>query len=110
MVLWLLAGAVIGVLNAGLRWWTVSRLHVDLAHRAVFLVLAGMTLRLSLVASLLAVGLRQGILPGLLSFGGMCLARWGTVVWFNANGLERLSASTVARGRRSQPVHAPSDD
>ena len=109
MTLWLLAGALIGALNAGIRWWTVSRVWVGLTQRALLLVVGGMTVRLSLIACLLALGLSRGIVPGLLSFGGVWLSRWATVLWFNANGPVLLPASPTPKDRASGGMNAPND-
>ncbi len=109
MTLWLLAGALVGALNAGIRWWTVSRVWVGLTQRALLLVLGGMTVRLSLVACLLALGLSRGIIPGLLSFGGVWLSRWATVLWFNANGPVTLPTSPTPKDRASGGMDTPND-
>lgn len=95
MALWLAAGALVGVLNAFNRWWTVARTHHDREDRAVSMVLGGMMVRLLVVAALLIAALRVGIVPGLLAFGGMWLARWGALIWIHRNGVYRLGASRM---------------
>ena len=97
MTLWLVAGALVGLLNAGIRWWTVSRLGAELPDRALLTAVGGMAVRLSLAASLLTIGLRRGIVPGLLSFGGMWITRWATVLWFNAKGVDTLRTLPARR-------------
>ena len=79
ITLWLFAGGAVGTLNALTLWRSVARLRSDVSGRAVAWVLAGALLRLGLAASLLIVALQRGILPGLLAFAGLWLARWGTV-------------------------------
>jgi hypothetical protein len=82
--LWLLAGGLIGMVNGLTQWWTVSRLRPKMDLGPLTLVWGGLILRLGLVAALLILGLRQGIMPGLLAFAGLWLARWGTTIWFGA--------------------------
>jgi hypothetical protein len=48
------------------------------------LVWGGLILRLGLVTALLVLSLQRGIVPGLLAFAGLCLARWGSVIWLGA--------------------------
>jgi hypothetical protein len=84
--LWLLAGGVVGGLNSLNRWWTVARLRADMQISPLLLTLGGMALRLALVAALLIAGLRHGIVPGLLAFAGLWLARSATVVWVHTAG------------------------
>ena len=93
MMVWLTAGALVGILNARARWWTVAHAGFTQADRALSLALGGMFIRLVLVTALLALALRDGLVPGLLAFGGMWLARWGSVVWIHARGVDRLSVS-----------------
>lgn len=83
--LWLLAGALVGVLNGLTRWWTVARLRAKMEGSPLGLTLGGMTVRLILVAALLTVGLQRGILPGLLAFAGLWLTRSATVIWAQAS-------------------------
>jgi hypothetical protein len=81
---WLLIGGAVGIVNGLTRWWTVSRLRHDMQLSPLFLVWAGWILRLALVAILLMIGIRQGIIPGLVSFAGLSLGRWATVIWLGA--------------------------
>jgi hypothetical protein len=80
---WLFTGGAIGVLSGLTLWWTVARLRPDASSYVVVLVLGGMILRWSLSAGLLVAALQHGIVPGLLAFAGLLLARWGMVYWFN---------------------------
>ena len=82
--LWLLAGGIVGTANALTRWWTVSHLRTGMRLSPVSLVWGGFFLRLALVTGLLSLGLSRGILPGLLAFAGLWLARWTTTIWFGA--------------------------
>jgi hypothetical protein len=68
---------------------------------ALVLTLGGMALRLALVAALLISGLRRGIVPGLLAFGGLWLTRMVAVICFQACGA--LWTSTSAEGEYNRP-------
>lgn len=98
IALWLLAGGLIGMVNGLTRWWTVTHLRQEMRLRPLALVWGGLILRLALVAALLIVGLRGGIIPGLLAFAGLWFARWGTTIWFGALRLpteQHLTASSA---------------
>jgi hypothetical protein len=83
MMGWLLAGLLLGALNALSLAWTVGRLQPQGAvWPALALVWGGAVLRWSLAVLLLSLALRQGILPGLGAFGGLWLARSLAVLWF----------------------------
>jgi len=79
IALWLFAGLAVGALNGLTLWNSVARLRPDVSGRAVAWILGGALLRLGLASSLLIVALQRGILPGLLAFAGLWLARWGIV-------------------------------
>ena len=81
--LWLFTGGSIGVLNGLSLRWTVARLHPDAPGQAVAWALGGAMLRWSLAAGLLMTALQRGVVPGLLAFAGLWLARWGIVCWLN---------------------------
>ncbi len=81
VALWLLAGGAVGALNGLILWWTVGCLRHDVPGSAVAWVLAGAMLRWTIVAALLIGALQHGIVPGLLAFAGLWLARWGMVYW-----------------------------
>jgi hypothetical protein len=98
IALWLLAGGLIGMVNGLTRWWTVTRLRQEMRLRPLALVWGGLILRLAVVAALLIIGLRGGIISGLLAFAGLWLARWGTTIWFGALRRpkeQHLAASSV---------------
>ena len=98
IALWLLAGGLVGIANGLTRWWTVSRLRREMRLSPLALVWGVLILRLALVAALLILGLRRGIIPGLLAFAGLWLARWGTVIWSGALRRpeeQRLTASSA---------------
>jgi len=82
--LWLLAGGIVGAANTLTCWWTVSQLRGGMRVNPLSLVWGGFILRLALVTGLLSLGLSRGILPGLLAFAGLWLARWITTIWFGA--------------------------
>lgn len=85
MGVWLLVGVLVGLLNGLTRRWTVARLQAEMENSALALTLGGLVVRLSLVAMLLIVGLRQGIVPGLLAFVGLWVTRMVTVIWFHTS-------------------------
>jgi hypothetical protein len=78
---WLFTGGAVGVLNGLTLWWTVARLRPGAPRRAVAWALGGVMLRWGLAASLLITALQRGIVPGLLAFAGLWLARWGMACW-----------------------------
>lgn len=86
IALWLLAGSLTGILNSLTRWWTVHQLRAEMPGHPVLLILSGMTLRFVLVSALLIAGLKDGIVQGLLAFGGLWLARWAAVLWSHKAG------------------------
>jgi hypothetical protein len=67
------------VLNSLTLWWTVARLRPNAPHRAVAWAVGSALLRWGLAAGLMMTALQRGVLPGLLAFTGLWLARWGTV-------------------------------
>ncbi len=79
IALWLFAGLAVGALNGFTLWSSVACLRPDVSGRAVAWIVGGALLRLGLVASLLIAALQRGVLPGLLAFAGLWLARWGIV-------------------------------
>jgi len=79
VTLWLFVGLMVGVLNALTLWSSVARLRPAAPGRAVAWVLGGALLRWSLAAGVLIAALQRGVLPGLLAFAGLWLARWGIV-------------------------------
>ena len=81
--LWLFTGGSIGVLNGLSLRWMVARLRPEVPCRAVAWAMGGVLLRWGLTAILLIIALQEGILPGLLAFAGLWLARWGIVYWLN---------------------------
>jgi len=82
---WLLAGGIIGGLNGLSLRWTVTCLRPGAPGRAVILTAAGAMLRLGLAAGLLIAALQRGVVPALLAFAGLWLARWGVVYWASRN-------------------------
>jgi hypothetical protein len=78
---WLFTGGAVGVLNGLTLWWTVARLRPGAPRHAVAWALGGTMLRWGLAAGLLITALQRGIVPGLLAFAGLWLARWGMACW-----------------------------
>ena len=76
IALWLPIGILIGVFNGLTLRWTVNRLWPDTSLANVSLVALGFLLRLALATGLLVVVFQHGIVPGLLAFAGLWLARW----------------------------------
>lgn len=83
--LWPIAGGGVGLANALTRWKTVSLMAAGTGTRSMVLglVVGGVLVRLGLVAGLLMAGLRQGIVPGMLAFGGLWLTRSAIVIWIS---------------------------
>lgn len=84
--LWPIAGGGIGIANAVTRWKTVSLVSAGAGTGSLVLVVGGMLVRLGLVAGLLIAGLRHGIVPGMLAFGGLWVTRSAIVIWFSVKG------------------------
>jgi hypothetical protein len=97
IIVWMLVGGVVGAANSLMRWWTVSKLQSNMRPGPLTLLWGGLTLRMALVTGLLMLGLKQGIVPGLLAFAGLSVVRWGSVIWFGA-----------VQTRRDRPVPASS--
>jgi hypothetical protein len=89
---WWLAGLALGAFSGWTAWLTTDRLQPGASHFAVAWVLGGMLLRWTLAGGLLTAGLQHGAVPGLLTFFGLWLARWGTVGWASIRARERGSA------------------
>jgi len=79
-VWWLCAGAMAGAVNALTLRWTVARLQPGLAPRALGQMWGGALLRWVISAVVLLAALQQGVMAGLLAFGGLWLSRWLLVV------------------------------
>ena len=79
-VVWLIAGALVGWVSILTQVWTVARLCPRMPRQGLWLLIGGMLLRWTLIAGLLSVALRQGIVAGLLAFAGLWVTRW-VLVW-----------------------------
>jgi len=79
VVLWLFAGGAVGVLSGLILRRTVARLQPTAPCHAVAWTLASTLLRWGLAAGLLIAALQRGIVPGLMAFAGLWLARWVTI-------------------------------
>jgi len=77
---WLFAGGAVGVLNALTLRWAVGRLRPAASRHVVLWVAGSALLRWGLVAGVLIAALQRGIVPGLLAFVGLWLARW-SIAW-----------------------------
>ena len=82
-ILWLLLGAVFGILSMLSQWWTVNRLHPLAPPNTVAWIVGGAALRWVLVAGLLFAALQHGIVPALWAFTGLWLARTVVLVWMD---------------------------
>jgi hypothetical protein len=82
VALWMLAGGAVGTLNGLTAKWAVARLCPTAPGRAVSWTVTGAILRWGLAAGLLIAALQRGIVPTLLAFAGLWLARWGIVYWW----------------------------
>ncbi|MDY6875350.1 MAG: hypothetical protein SWK90_03980 [Chloroflexota bacterium] len=79
IILWLFTGLAVGALNGLSLQRTVARLQPSAPGHGVIWVLGGTLLRLGLATVLLIAALQHGIVPALLAFAGLWLARWGIV-------------------------------
>lgn len=75
MVLWVIPGAVLGILSTLSQWWTVAHLHPNAPLQSVTGIIGGTIIRLVLTGGLLVVALQQGVVAGLAAFAGWWLAR-----------------------------------
>lgn len=82
--LWLLAGLLVGTLNAASIAGTVGRLRPEGNVRALSAIVSGFMLRLILSILVLVVALRQSAAAGLLAFAGIWFGRWTVLLWANA--------------------------
>lgn len=82
-LLWLLAGAALGLLNALTMAATVRGLVPTAAPYPLCRVLGGMTVRWVWTAALLIVALRQSAGAGLAAFAGLWIARWAAIAWWS---------------------------
>jgi len=81
LILWLIGGAVVGVLNVLSLDWSLGRLlHPAASLGGVALILGGAVVRWGIAAGLLLVALQRGIGAALLALGGLWLGRW-VMIW-----------------------------
>ncbi len=80
VVVWLIAGALVGWVSILIHVWTMPRLRPNAPRQRLWGMFGGMLLRWALIAGLLSVALRQGIAAGLLAFAGLWVMRWA-LVW-----------------------------
>ena len=76
---WLFAGGAVGLLNALTLRWAVDRLQPAASRYVVFWVTGSALLRWGLAAGVLIAALQHGIVPTLLAFVGLWLARWSVI-------------------------------
>ncbi len=96
-LLWLVAGAAVAVVNAVTRRKTVASLSAESVSGSLVLALGGMLLRLGLIAALLVVALSQGIVAGLVAFGGLWLTRAALILWIGvgwSDSFQRIQESS----------------
>jgi hypothetical protein len=86
LAFWLFAGGAVGVLNALTIRWAVGRLRPAASRHVVLWVTGTAWLRWGLAAGVLVAALQRGIVPGLLAFVGLWLARWS--VMYKCQALE----------------------
>ena len=84
ILVWLAVGCALGIANTVMQWWTVARLHPREPLHAVVTVIGGMVIRWLLAAIVLTMALQNGIIPGLVAFAGMLLARWAMLVYLTS--------------------------
>lgn len=79
-MMWLLIGIATGILNGLMLRWTVGRLRPETSLVGVPLVAFGFLLRMGLATALLVLASQRGMTTCLLSFAGLWLARWATIL------------------------------
>jgi hypothetical protein len=77
---WLPIGIITGILNGLTLRWTVGRLRSEISLAGVPLVAVGSLLRMGLATALLIFASQHGMIPCLLSFAGLWLARWMVIL------------------------------
>jgi hypothetical protein len=80
---WFLAGFAVGVGNGLSLWRVVRRLEPGRPRRSRMRVASSRWLRWVGATVLLALALQAGIVPGLLAFAGLWIARWSLVIWWS---------------------------
>lgn len=80
-MIWLGIGITGGAINGLTLSRTALALDPAAPARTAAVTVGGILFRLGLSGGLLVVALRQGIVPGLLAFAGMLVARWVWVIW-----------------------------
>lgn len=79
---WLLAGILLGLLNALMMASTVHGLAPVAAPYPLRRVFGGIAVRWLWTAALLIVALRQSAGAGLAAFAGLWIARWTAIAWW----------------------------
>lgn len=74
-LLWFLAGAAVGMVQALTLLWTVDSLHPERPWQAMALVLGGTLLRAAVVVAVLIIAITQSLTLGLLAFVGFFVSR-----------------------------------
>jgi len=82
--IWLLVGALVGLVNVFSIVRTVTRMRPGAPVVALWAVMGGFMARLALSLLALAVALRHNAAAGLLVFAGIWLARW-VCIWSTRN-------------------------
>ncbi len=93
-MIWFVIGIIIGTLNGLTLRWTVGRLRPETSLAGAPLVALGFLLRMGLATTLLILASQHGIVPALLAFIGLWLARWIVI-------LVTVSPHLLAKLRRS---------
>ena len=79
--LWLLAGAVVGLVGMFSLQWTVGRLRAQAPVAGIALTMGGMLLRLAAAGGLLWLALRRaGLVAAGAALAGLLLTRW-IMIW-----------------------------
>ena len=79
-MMWFVIGVATGILNGLMLRWTVGRLRPKTSLVGVPLVAFGFLLRMGLATALLVLASQRGMTTCLLSFAGLWLARWTTIL------------------------------
>ena len=80
VLVWFVAGSIVEVLNALMRWWSVGRLSPDARGLSMAIFTGGFVLRLGLTGLVLLMAFRHSVLSGVAALVGFWICRW-VMIW-----------------------------